>query len=99
MPFTNREKPRLFERLRGKSGQDLLNEVKSAFNSDSRMLFDSPTWSNRESAFSRVRDLFRFTFSWCEIDSRILHPPHPAFCMHELFIPVTLSCLLLFFPL
>lgn len=55
MPFSNRDKPRLSERLRGKSSQEFIDEINSAFGSRSpRMLFDTPQWSTRAN-FPRVR--------------------------------------------
>lgn len=56
MPFTYRDKPRLSERLRGKSGEEILNELKSDLDKDRRMFFDSPSWGTRKniSAFPRV---------------------------------------------
>lgn len=56
MPFTYRDKPRLSERLRGKSGEEILNEFKSDLNKGRRMFFDPPSWGTREniSGFPRV---------------------------------------------
>jgi len=62
MPFSDRDKGRLFDRLRGKSGQDLLNEVKTAFDSDN-MFVDSPTFAERR-GFPRVRRAIEIMHEW-----------------------------------
>ncbi|KAK6624160.1 hypothetical protein RUM44_011018 [Polyplax serrata] len=53
MPFTYRDKPKLADRLRGKTGEELLNELASDFDPDRRMFFDSPSWRQRHNNPSR----------------------------------------------
>jgi hypothetical protein len=57
MSFSFRDKPRLSDRLRGKSGDELLNELKEQFDQDRKMFFDTaPSWGSTpmSSPFSRV---------------------------------------------
>lgn len=59
MPFTYRDRPKLSERLRGKSGEELMNEMKSDLDKGRRMFFESPSWGTRHnnSGFPRVSEL------------------------------------------
>ncbi|KAL0278892.1 UNVERIFIED_CONTAM: hypothetical protein PYX00_000573 [Menopon gallinae] len=55
MPFTYRDRPKLSDRLRGKSGEEILNELQCDLDKERRMFFDSP-WRARHnnSGFPRV---------------------------------------------
>ncbi|KAJ9580210.1 hypothetical protein L9F63_004153 [Diploptera punctata] len=45
MSFSYRDKPRLSERLRGKSGDEILNELEEQFDQDRKMFFETnPNW-------------------------------------------------------
>ncbi|XP_047108170.1 BAG domain-containing protein Samui-like isoform X1 [Schistocerca piceifrons] len=47
MSFSFRDKPRLSERLRGKSGDDLINELKNHIDQERKMFFDTaPNWGS-----------------------------------------------------
>jgi hypothetical protein len=57
MSFSFRDRPRLSERLRGKSGDELLNEMKEQFDQDRKMFFDTaPSFGSTPMTgpFSRV---------------------------------------------
>lgn len=57
MSFSFRDKPRLSERLRGKSGDEILNELKEHLDQDRKMFFDNgPRWRSTPMTgpFSRV---------------------------------------------
>ncbi|PSN40470.1 hypothetical protein C0J52_11610 [Blattella germanica] len=47
MSFSYRDKPRLSERLRGKSGDEILNEMKEQLDQDRKMFFETnPSWTS-----------------------------------------------------
>ena len=57
MSFSFRDRPRLSERLRGKSGDEILNEIKEQFDQDRKMFFDTaPSFGSTPMTgpFSRV---------------------------------------------
>jgi len=57
MSFSYRDRPRLSERLRGKSGDEILNEIKEQFDQDRKMFFDTaPSFGSTPMTgpFSRV---------------------------------------------
>lgn len=58
MPFNYRDKPKLSDRFRGKSGEEILNELQSELDNPNRgTFFGSPSWRtrhNNSSGFPRV---------------------------------------------
>lgn len=57
MSFSFRDKPRLSDRIRGKSGDEILNEFREHFDQDRKMFFDTnPSWGSTPMTgpFSRV---------------------------------------------
>ena len=57
MPFTSRDNSKLSDRLWGKSGEEILNELASDLDPDRRMFFDTPSWRQRQNnptGFRRV---------------------------------------------
>jgi hypothetical protein len=57
MSFSFRDKPRLRDRLRGKSGGEILNELKEQIDQDRKMFFETtPSWGSMPTTgpFSRV---------------------------------------------
>nr|CAD7463273.1 unnamed protein product [Timema tahoe] len=68
MPFTYRDKPSLSERLRGKSGDQLFQDLEKELEDNRKMFFEtSPTWGTapRSGSFSR---------SSCSHGSSPIHP-------------------------
>ena len=57
MSFSYRNKPRLSERLRGRSGDEILNELEQQLDEDRKMFFETnPNWrpTPMTGSFSRV---------------------------------------------
>lgn len=53
--YSFRDKPRLSERIRGKSGDELLKELRKELDQDRKMFFEpNPNFGPAGSTFSRV---------------------------------------------
>jgi hypothetical protein len=63
MSYSYRERPSLRERLRGKSGEELIKELRQEMNQDRKMFFDSPSSRAHQqgSFFNRVPPYFLIT--------------------------------------
>lgn len=53
--YSFRDRPRLSERIRGKSGDELMKELRKEIDQDRKMFFDTnPHWGPAGSTFPRV---------------------------------------------
>lgn len=73
MSFYFRDRPKFSDRLRGKSGDELLQEIKQQFDEDSKSFFEPTNRSGRDSferhsAFSRVSFFFLYIYIYIKTE-------------------------------